>query len=88
MSALRRATVLCLALAPLHAALAQGGAAGVAAGAAAADTVLTAIGGLSTWIDQQSNDTAVATLGSAFGTAPVFWMNAVNLVGISWLARR
>jgi hypothetical protein len=67
MPALRRATVLCLVLAPLHAALAQGGAAGVAAGAAAADTVLTAIGGLSTWIDQQSNDTAVATLGSAFG---------------------
>jgi hypothetical protein len=29
--------------------------------------VLTAIGGLSQWIDQQSNDTAVATLGSAFG---------------------
>ena len=28
------------------------------------------------------------TLGAAFGSAPVFWMNAVNLVTISWLWRR
>ena len=28
------------------------------------------------------------TLGAAFGAAPVFWMNAVNLATISWLARR
>ena len=27
-------------------------------------------------------------LGTAFGAAPVFWMNAVNLGVISWLARR
>ena len=28
------------------------------------------------------------TLGTAFGASPVFWANAVNLVGISWLIRR
>jgi MFS family permease len=28
------------------------------------------------------------TIGGAFGTSPVFWANAVNLVGISWLLRR
>lgn len=27
-------------------------------------------------------------LGAAFGVAPVFWMNAINLAAISWLARR
>lgn len=27
-------------------------------------------------------------MGSAFGAAPVFWMNAMNLVGISWIAKR
>jgi len=27
-------------------------------------------------------------LGAAFGAAPVFWMNALNLVAVSWLARR
>lgn len=27
-------------------------------------------------------------LGAAFGVAPVFWMNSVNLAAISWLARR
>lgn len=27
-------------------------------------------------------------LGTAFGAAPVFWMNALNLTVISWLARR
>jgi MFS family permease len=27
-------------------------------------------------------------LGAAFGAAPVFWMNAVSLAAISWLARR
>ena len=27
-------------------------------------------------------------LGAAFGAAPVFWMNALNLTVISWLARR
>lgn len=27
-------------------------------------------------------------VGAAFGTSPVFWMNAVNLIGISWLSRR
>jgi MFS family permease len=26
--------------------------------------------------------------GAAFGAAPVFWLNAVNLVAVSWLARR
>lgn len=28
------------------------------------------------------------TVGAAFGTSPVFWANAVNLVGISYLIRR
>ncbi len=28
------------------------------------------------------------TLGAAFGTSPVFWANAANLIGISWLIRR
>ena len=28
------------------------------------------------------------TLGAAFGTSPVFWANAANLVGISWLIKR
>lgn len=28
------------------------------------------------------------TVGAAFGTSPVFWANAANLVGISWLVRR
>lgn len=28
------------------------------------------------------------TLGAAFGSAPVFWMNAANLATISWLSRR
>ena len=28
------------------------------------------------------------SLGAAFGSAPVFWMNAANLAAISWLARR
>ena len=27
-------------------------------------------------------------LGSAFGMVPVFWMNALNLAAVSWLARR
>lgn len=27
-------------------------------------------------------------LGTAFGMVPVFWMNAVNLTAVSWLARR
>lgn len=27
-------------------------------------------------------------LGAAFGAAPVFWLNAVNLAAVSWLARR
>ena len=27
-------------------------------------------------------------LGTAFGMVPVFWMNAVNLSAVSWLARR
>ena len=27
-------------------------------------------------------------LGTAFGAAPVFWMNAMNLLAVSWLARR
>lgn len=27
-------------------------------------------------------------LGAAFGAAPVFWMNGLNLVAVSWLARR
>jgi MFS family permease len=27
-------------------------------------------------------------LGAAFGAAPVFWLNALNLVAVSWLARR
>jgi len=27
-------------------------------------------------------------LGTAFGAAPVFWMNALNLLAVSWLARR
>jgi MFS family permease len=27
-------------------------------------------------------------VGAAFGTSPVFWANAANLVGISWLIRR
>lgn len=28
------------------------------------------------------------SLGAAFGAGPVFWLNAANLAGISWLARR
>lgn len=28
------------------------------------------------------------TLGAAFGASPVFWANAVNLVGISWLIKK
>jgi len=31
---------------------------------------------------------AAGSLGAALGTSPVFWMNAANLVGISWLSRR
>ncbi len=27
-------------------------------------------------------------LGATFGVVPVFWMNAVNLTAVSWLARR
>jgi MFS family permease len=27
-------------------------------------------------------------LGATFGAAPVFWLNAVNLIAVSWLARR
>lgn len=27
-------------------------------------------------------------LGTGFGAAPVFWLNALNLLGVSWLARR
>jgi MFS family permease len=27
-------------------------------------------------------------LGTAFGVTPVFWLNALNLAGISWMARR
>jgi hypothetical protein len=27
-------------------------------------------------------------LGALLGAAPVFWLNAVNLTAISWLARR
>jgi MFS family permease len=28
------------------------------------------------------------TLGGAFGALPVFWMNAVSLVAVSWITRR
>jgi len=28
------------------------------------------------------------TVGGAFGTSPVFWANAANLIGISWLIKR
>jgi hypothetical protein len=28
------------------------------------------------------------TLGATFGASPVFWANAVNLVGISWLIKK
>lgn len=31
---------------------------------------------------------AGGALGAAFGAAPVFWMNALNLAAVSWLARR
>lgn len=31
---------------------------------------------------------AAGTIGAALGTSPVFWMNAANLIGISWLSRR
>jgi len=27
-------------------------------------------------------------LGATFGAAPVFWLNALNLGAVSWLARR
>jgi hypothetical protein len=27
-------------------------------------------------------------LGAAFGAAPVFWLNAVNLAAISWISKR
>jgi MFS family permease len=31
---------------------------------------------------------AAGALGATFGVVPVFWMNAVNLTAVSWLARR
>lgn len=31
---------------------------------------------------------AAGALGATFGVLPVFWMNAANLVGVSWFARR
>ena len=43
------------------------GPAAVAAGAAVAGVVIEAIGGLSTWVGQQSNDCYVAGLGAAWG---------------------
>ena len=53
---------------PIRHAWAQGGPAeAVAAGAAVATAVMTAIGGLSAWMNDQSDDVAAAVLAAAFG---------------------